>query len=177
MVKAFTTKRDKMAVHTARIGDIVFARAPDTLEALALGSCVAAFIYDSEAKTGVCAHVLLPETNEFIIRKDNDHKPGKYADSAIPAAISMLVTKGGKRDRFKAKLAGGAKMFNLSIQAKSPLDVGARNILAVKEQLKMNDIPIVSEDTGEDYGRTVVFDLEKSVLTIKQGIKKIVRHI
>ncbi|MHA2097418.1 MAG: chemotaxis protein CheD, partial [Candidatus Kariarchaeaceae archaeon] len=79
-----------MAVHTARIGDIVFARAPDMLEALALGSCVATFIYDSVSKVGVCAHVLLPETNEFIIRKDNDHKPGKYADTAIPEAISML---------------------------------------------------------------------------------------
>ena len=148
-----------MAVHTARIGDIVFGRAPDKLEALALGSCVATFIYDSEAKVGVCAHVLLPETNEFIIRKDADHKLGKYADSAIPAAISMLVTKGGKRDRFKAKLAGGAKMFNLSIQAKSPLDVGARNILAVTEQLKKNNIPIVEIDrTIDDSLTKVVFD-------------------
>ncbi|MCE7737575.1 MAG: chemotaxis protein CheD [Candidatus Heimdallarchaeota archaeon] len=166
-----------MAVHTARIGDIIFGRAPDLLEALALGSCVAAFIYDPESKVGVCAHILLPETNEFMVRKDSDHKLGKYADTAIPEAISMLVTKGGKRDRFKAKIAGGAKMFNLSIQAKSPLDVGARNIKAVTEQLKKNNIPIVSEDIGKDYGRTVVFDLEKSVLTIKTGMKKIVRHI
>ncbi len=166
-----------MAVHTARIGDIVFGRAPDSLEALALGSCVAAFIYDKEAKVGVCAHVLLPESNEYMIRKDADHKPGKYADSAIPTAISMLVTKGGKRERFACKIAGGAKMFNLESQKTTPLDVGTRNILAVKAVLKSNNIPIVSEDVGEDYGRTVVFDLEKSVLTIKQGLRKIVRYI
>ncbi|OLS27155.1 MAG: Chemoreceptor glutamine deamidase CheD [Candidatus Heimdallarchaeota archaeon LC_2] len=166
-----------MAVHTARIGDIVFGRAPDSLEALALGSCVAAFIYDKEAKIGVCAHILLPESNEYMIQKDSNHKLGKYADSAIPASISLLVTKGGKRERFEAKIAGGAKMFNLELQKKSPLDVGSRNILAVKAQLQSNNIALVAEDVGENYGRTVVFDLGKSILTIKQGLLKIVRYI
>lgn len=164
---------------SARIGEIVISRAPDILEALALGSCVATFIYDEVAKIGGCAHVLLPESNEYMKRldKDDHNKPGKYADLAIPNLIKMLVQKGATRDRLKAKIAGGAKMFDLTVKSPIAMDVGERNIRAVIENLKKNDIPLVGNDTGEDYGRTVAFDLATGVMTIKLGLKKVVKHI
>ncbi|MHA2089238.1 MAG: chemotaxis protein CheD [Candidatus Kariarchaeaceae archaeon] len=158
---------------SARIGEIVIGRAPDTLEALALGSCVAIFIYDEITKVGGCAHVLLPESKQF----SEYNKPGKYADTAIPEMIKLLKQKGAKSERFRAKLVGGARMFELTGKNKLTLDVGYRNIEAIKKHLREISIPVVAEDTGADYGRTVEFDLETNVLTIKVALKKSVKHI
>ena len=55
-----------------------------------------------------------------------------------------------------AKLAGGAMMF--AFQNKSDLvRVGERNVEASKEILQSMQIPVIAEDTGETYGRTVIF--------------------
>lgn len=162
-----------MVVHTARIGDIIIGRAPDVLEALALGSCVSAAIYDPEFKIGALTHILLPESSQF---REID-KLGKYADTAIPEAIRQLTAKGANRDRLIAKIAGGAKMFEMTGVSKSTIDVGSRNIEATKGKLKELNIPIVAQDVGENYGRTIQFNLETFTLTIKLGLKKITRHI
>ena len=47
------------------------------------------------------------------------------------------------------------------------LRVGARNVEAVKEELKKLQIPIVAEDTGNSYGRTIEFSPEKEELLVK----------
>ncbi len=55
-----------------------------------------------------------------------------------------------------AKLAGGAMMF--AFQNKSDMvRVGERNVEASKEILRSMQIPVIAEDTGETYGRTVIF--------------------
>ena len=47
-------------------------------------------------------------------------------------------------------------MFNF--QSKSDLGrVGDRNVEAVKKKLQEMKIPILAEDTGKNYGRTVIF--------------------
>jgi len=162
-----------MTTYTARIGEIVTGRAPDVLEALALGSCVAIAMYDPQNKIGALCHILLPESSMY---KEIDNI-GKYADTAVPEAIRQVTAKGANRERLRAKIAGGAKMFELSGVNKMTIDVGSRNIEAVKSHLKKHEIPIVADDTGKNYGRTVSFDLETAVLTIRQGLKKITRHI
>ncbi|MHA2250770.1 MAG: chemotaxis protein CheD [Candidatus Kariarchaeaceae archaeon] len=162
-----------MSVHSARIGEIIVARAPDKLEALALGSCVAVFIYDDAIQLGACAHILLPESRQF----SEDNRPGKYADTAIPEMIRLLGQKGGKKGRLKAKLVGGARMFELTGKNKLTLDVGKRNIEATKKSLQDADIPVVADDLGADYGRSVEFDLETGILTIKVALQKVTKHI
>lgn len=43
-------------------------------------------------------------------------------------------------------------------QSKSDLvKIGERNVLASKEKLAELKIPILAEDTGKNYGRTVIF--------------------
>ena len=37
------------------------------------------------------------------------------------------------------------------------MQVGERNVQAVKKKLKEINIPILAEDTGKNYGRTVTF--------------------
>ena len=45
--------------------------------------------------------------------------------------------------------------------------IGDRNIKAVKEILSSYRIRIVAEDTGADYGRTIVFDNSSKQLLIR----------
>ena len=49
--------------------------------------------------------------------------------------------------------------------------VGERNVKAVKETLSSYKIPIVAEDTGEDYGRTIIFDSVSKKLLIRSAGK------
>ena len=162
-----------MVTHTARIGEIVVGKAPDILEALALGSCVAVALYDPVNKIGSLSHILLPESSNY---KEID-KIGKYADTAIPEAIRLTTIKGANRERLRAKIAGGAKMFEMSGVNHLTVDVGSRNIVSVKKYLKEAEIPIVADDTGNNHGRTVSFNLETAVFTIRLGLKKITKHI
>jgi chemotaxis protein CheD len=162
-----------MAVYSARIGEIIIGDSSDELEALALGSCVAVVIYDDVIKVGAMAHVLLPEQ----LNTDMATILGKYANTAIPETIRMVLNKGASRERLKAKIAGGARMFELTGTTPLTLDVGARNVQKIKELLKAEHIPIISEDIGDRYGRTVKFNLNTFILQIKLGLKKIVRQI
>lgn len=73
---------------------------------------------------------------------------------------------GASRTRMVAKIAGGAKMF--AFQSKTELAaVGERNVEATKKALAALRIPIIAEDTGENYGRTVTFNPETGDYEIK----------
>lgn len=65
-----------------------------------------------------------------------------------------------------AKIAGGAQMF--SFNSKSDiLKIGQRNTIATKEKLKELNIPIISEDVGGNYGRTIELDSKDGSLLVK----------
>ena len=67
-----------------------------------------------------------------------------------------MELEGAKRARMVAKIAGGAQMF--AFQNKTDLvRVGDRNVEASKKALKTLGIPILAEDTGENFCRTVIF--------------------
>jgi chemotaxis protein CheD len=57
-------------------------------------------------------------------------------------------------------------MFAVSSRAAS-MNVGERNVEAVKKKLKELGIPILAEDTGLNFGRTVVFYPETGDYIIK----------
>ncbi|RMG23668.1 MAG: chemotaxis protein CheD [Methanobacteriota archaeon] len=154
-------------VLTAKIGEIQIARAPAKLQALALGSCVGVVLYDKNTKIAALAHVLLPTE----MNSDQGANPGKFATTAIPEAIRMLETHGASRKNLIAKIAGGAKMFETNT-ASNNLDIGRRNIDSVKKILEGLGIRIVAEDVGENYGRTIIFDTETGMLTIRQVMNK-----
>ena len=58
-----------------------------------------------------------------------------------------------------AKIAGGATMFPFQGQGSNMNvgQVGDRNVEATKAKLKELKIPIIAQDTGKNYGRTVIF--------------------
>lgn len=135
------------------MADLKVCKSPDGVTTLGLGSCVGIAIRDTALKIGGLAHIMLPDST--AIRGGETNVP-KFADTGIRELVKQLESMGARRSRMTAKLAGGAMMF--AFQNKSDLvRVGDRNVEASKETLKQLQIPVLAEDTGETYGRTVIF--------------------
>ena len=134
------------------MADLNVCVSPDSITTLGLGSCVGIALRDPVTKIGGLAHVMLPDST--IIR-NNTNIP-KFADTGIDALVKQIVAAGANRGRLVAKIAGGARMFAFSNNS-DMTGVGDRNVEAVKRKLQQLRIPILAEDTGKNYGRTVVF--------------------
>lgn len=125
----------------------------DSLTTLGLGSCVGVAIRDPQSGVGGLAHVMLPDSRETA---NNANRP-KFADTGITDMVSEMVKKGANINKMVAKIAGGAQMFAFGSAKSDMVRVGERNVAACKAKLKELKIPILAEDTGENFGRTVIF--------------------
>lgn len=145
------------------MADIVFVKNPGKMVSLGLGSCIGLVIYDESAKVAAMAHIMLPESRggkETI-------KPGKFADTAVPTLIEMVLKAGAKKEKLRAKMAGGSQMFSVPGSKSSFLAVGARNSEETEKHLKEHGIKLVASDTGGNKGRSVEFSTEDWMLVVK----------
>lgn len=144
------------------MADLKICIAPNSITTLGLGSCVGVAIRDKVNKVGGLAHVMLPDSTAIT----NNSNIAKFADTGITELVRLMEKAGAKRSNMVAKIAGGAQMF--SFQNKSDLvRVGDKNVAASKAKLKELGIPILAEDTGNSYGRTVVFYPESGDFIIR----------
>jgi chemotaxis protein CheD len=124
-----------------------------------LGSCVGIILADRQNEIFGLAHVMLPE------RLPSDETLGKYADSAVPAMVSLMGRQaGGAGGKLEAFLVGGASMFE---SGGAMTDIGSRNVQAAHQAVRKLNIPVVFDDTGGSYGRTVIFDCQRGELSVK----------
>jgi len=144
------------------IGDYKIAKSPDRLMTIGLGSCIGIAMIDKKSGIGGLAHIMLPDSRKFN-RISNEIK---FANLAIPILIRVMVENGAKEKELRAKIAGGATMFNFA-DSKVNMDIGARNSIAVKAILKARKIPIDSEEIGGTKGRTITFDTATGDLYVK----------
>lgn len=153
------------------ISDYKLARCPNVFVTYALGSCVGICLYDKQTKVGGLSHIMLPESSMF---KNNEINRMKFADTAIVDLVQNLVKLGADRRKLTAKIAGGAQMFEVQ-QGSLVGTIGDRNIVSVKNTLQGLKIPILAEDTGLNYGRTVYFDLETGIMKV-QSLSRSIRE-
>lgn len=158
---------------TVKVGmaDLNISKSPNSLTTLGLGSCVGICLYDKINKIAGLAHIMLPSSKEI---KNNSNK-AKFADSGIDELINLMVKEGSNRNNLLAKIAGGSQMFNFN-SSNDTLRIGERNIKATKEKLEELNIRIIAEDTGGNFGRTIVFssiDGSLYIRTIGHGEKTI----
>lgn len=148
------------------MADLNVCKAPDGITTLGLGSCVGIAIRDPALKIGGLAHVMLPDSSQI----ENNTNRYKFADTGIEDLVKKIIAMGGNKSRFEAKIAGGAQMF--AFQNKSDMvRVGERNVEASIKKLRELGIPIKAQDTGANYGRTVVFYPETGEFIIKSANK------
>lgn len=127
-----------------------------------VGSCIALCIYDRRRKMGGMAHIVLPVSERF---KSNG-SPYKFADTAVPALRSALISKGSLSIDLEAKIAGGANMFpKLS---KSVLKIGQENISVVQNKIKQLGIRHTAKDVGGEMGRKIRFELSTGRVIVQK---------
>ena len=145
---------------TIGIADMKMAQREGLLITYALGSCIGICLYDQKIRLGALIHIMLPLNME----------PGrknvmKYADTGIRETLKMMESKGASRSRITAKIAGGAKMFEVS--GGSLGNIGQRNIDSVHINLKKEGIHLLKEDVGGGVARTLLFDVSNGLACVR----------
>lgn len=141
------------------VAQVKIANGPAVLRTI-LGSCVGICIYDRMKKIGGMAHILLP------VDTSNGTAVEKFAETAIPYMVQMLIKEGAKKEFMSAKIAGGASMFKFEASVTLG-QIGERNIEETKKMLEKLQIPLVDEDTGGCAGRVIDFFLDDGHLKVK----------
>ena len=140
---------DKLVVG---IADMKMASREGMLITYALGSCIGICLYDPVLRLAALVHVMLP------LNMDTGRKsPLKYADSGIRETLKQMEARGAKRSRITAKIAGGARMFDVPGNG-SLGNIGQRNIESVHMTLKREGVKLLKEDVGGSVARTLLFD-------------------
>lgn len=146
-------------------------KVPHTIRTSGLGSCVGVVLYDEVKKIAGLLHVMLPDST---LGKSENQNVAKFADTGIFALLELMKAEGVRPLSLKAKIAGGAQMFQFGTS--DTIRIGPRNVEAVKRELNRLSIPIVAEDTGGSSGRTIEFDpssCKLSIRTVNAGTKDI----
>ncbi|MDR2650332.1 MAG: chemotaxis protein CheD [Clostridiales bacterium] len=152
-------RNDKIIVGMA---DLNAVKSPGVLTTLGLGSCVGIALYDSVNKIAGLAHIMLPDSTQV----QNNSNAAKFADTATIRLIYQMRRLGARKELLKAKIAGGAQMFDFHATNEA-LRIGDRNVVASLKFLEVHGIPVIARDTGLNYGRTVELYAEDGKYLIK----------
>ncbi|MGE5417141.1 MAG: chemotaxis protein CheD [Acidobacteriota bacterium] len=144
------------------MADLKVAKSPDKLMTAGLGSCIGICLIDKSVKVAGLAHIMLPSSQ--LAR--NVQNKAKFADTAVGILIAEMEKMGCASARLIAKIAGGAQMFNFSGDS-DIMRIGERNARAVEETLKSMNIKLLANDTGGNFGRTIIFDPENGDLVVR----------
>ena len=125
-------------------GQLCFTTEP-TVVSTVLGSCVSVCLYDEEHKAAGMNHFLLPGS------LPGTESP-RFAEPANQILLKRFREMGVPVSRLRAKVFGGASMGGSSAG-----DLASRNVETALAFLRSNCIPIVSQDTGGERGRKLIF--------------------
>ncbi len=144
------------------IGEFAATASPNRIASYGLGSCVGIVLYAPRARYGALAHALLPRhtENSYALRS------AKYADCAVELMYRHVIESGCDTQGLVAKLAGGSAMFD-DLYRQGQQGIGQRNLEAARETLDNLGIAIAGEDVGGNIGRSMIFDLESGLVTIR----------
>lgn len=145
------------------IADMNTCNSPDKITTIGLGSCVGIVLFDGVTNKAGLVHIMLPDSTKI----NNNANKLKFADTGIEMLLEKLLSEGIKESCLKAKIAGGAQMFNYLLKS-SIGNIGDNNVIAVRNKLSDLRIPIIAEDVGLNFGRTIVFNPETYELTISR---------
>lgn len=142
------------------IADMKLAKDGEQLITYALGSCIGICLYEPQIKLAALIHIMLP-LNMETGRKN----AFKYADSGIKETLRQMEMKGAHRAAIVAKIAGGAKMFEVT--SGNLGNIGQRNSESVRQVLRREKIRLLWEDVGGTVARTMEFYSDTGTGTIR----------
>ncbi|WP_321942915.1 chemoreceptor glutamine deamidase CheD [Paraburkholderia tropica] len=130
-----------------------FTTNEDMVLVTVLGSCVAACIQDRTAGIGGMNHFMLPDDGADAGTAPVGSDAMRYGAYAMEVLINELIKAGGRRERFEAKVFGGAAV----LAGMTTMNIGDRNAAFVRRYLATESIRIVAEDLQGSHPRKVAF--------------------
>ncbi|GAB7536225.1 chemoreceptor glutamine deamidase CheD [Burkholderia sp. 22PA0099] len=128
-----------------------FTTRDDMVLVTVLGSCVAACLHDPFMGLGGMNHFMLPDDGADARATASDSM--RYGAYAMEVLINELIKAGGRRERFEAKVFGGAAV----LAGMTTINIGDRNADFVRRYLALEKIRIVAEDLQGVHPRKVAF--------------------
>ncbi|WP_431821081.1 chemoreceptor glutamine deamidase CheD [Burkholderia sp. F1] len=116
-----------------------------------LGSCVAACLHDPYAGIGGMNHFMLPDDGADACAAASESM--RYGAYAMEVLINEMIKAGGRRERFEAKVFGGAAV----LAGMTTINIGDRNADFVRRYLALERIRITAEDLQGVHPRKVAF--------------------
>ena len=74
--------------------------------------------------------------------------------------------------RIRAKIVGGASMFG-NVLVSNGVNIGERNVIATRDALAVAQVPIIAEDTGSNYGRSVYLFIEDGRVEVAAAARRL----
>ncbi len=130
---------------TIHVGDIHASDTPVRIKTI-LGSCISACVYDPSTRIGGMNHFLLPGDLGSLDLST------RYGVNAMEMLINEMMKLGANRLRLRAKVFGGADIFQTN---HTLMMVGKKNIKFIKEFLATENIPLLNERLGGHEGLIV----------------------
>lgn len=162
------------SIVAVEMGETGLARSAEMrLRAHGLGACVGLCLYEAHARLAILVHVVLPATlppSGLGARPPIAPSPGKCADTAVAHALGEIARQGGQAGRVQAALVGGAQIFTdaaSDMGTRSRLEIGQRNVHALKAELAHAQVPLCAEETGGHFGRTVTLDAATGTVWVR----------
>ena len=156
------------ALEYVGIAEYKLLNRPGILACSALGSCVGVCLCDGEKKLIGLLHALLPTA-----RGDRAiNNPLKYADTGIARLVDAMVNMGASKDRLRAKIVGGACLYQYE-QFCLASEIGSQNVISARDTLNRLGIRIIAEHVGGEYGRSIHLnqsDFSVKVTVLSKGV-------
>lgn len=141
------------------IGEIYASAEPAVIETI-LGSCVSVCLYDRKVRAGGMNHILLPGRADF----SHFDSAARYGINAMEMLINALMKLGARKNNLQGKIFGGAHIIQSLKKEASP---GLVNVSFVEKFMDIENIPIVSRDTGGVNARRIFFHTETGDVYVK----------
>ena len=132
------------------VSDMKVSKDPESvLVTHSLGSCIGVAIYDPTVRAGGLLHFMLPDSALDPVKAERN--PCMFADTGIPCLFKSVYKLGGKKQRMKVIVAGGAKVNN----TEDFFNIGKRNFMAVRKIFWKNNVFADYQYVGGSSNRTM----------------------
>lgn len=126
-----------------------------------LGSCISVCVRDPEAGIGGMNHFMLAAPSGAG-EKDGWAESGRYGSYAMEMLVNGILSRGGNRNRLEAKVFGGGKIYD------GTMDVGAKNAAWALDYLEQEGMPPVKADVGDVCPRKVYYFTDTGKVLLKK---------
>lgn len=148
-----------------KLGQVIYTENPDPYNLLGIGTCLGIYMFDLKNARYMMAHTMLP-TMEHMRPHVSDEMPARFTDQGIHFMLRRLLREGSSKRDIKVRIAGGAQIYNDS------LNIGTRNIEIARQILNDENIEILGEDVGGHIGRSILEFYKDGTMYIKKnGVK------